>query len=619
MRKRIIICCDGTWQSSVNGKDNIPSNITRLCRAINSIGIDSKDHKPWQQIVWYDSGVGTTSAGMMSTGIEGALGEGLEGNIIEAYNFCVLNWNPGDQVMCFGFSRGAYTARAIAGLISDIGICSKTDIGDFPELWKMYKKTKLGGRFYGSDAYYDYHDGKPADPQPEEQPWGEIVWESTPRGQWASTPESREVEVVGVFDTVGALGFPEVLGYRVPSWLTWTDKPEWHNVGLSPNINNAFQALALDEHRRAFTPTIFYVPTIAPASDTEIKEQKEVLRKAYREWSELVTSHRPAVEDLRRVAKVRNEAARKLLEMEDSKTTPPNLVQVWFPGFHIHIGGGSKETLKNQGNMEEMSNIAFSWMLDQIKEYISINDDTLRSEQWIRQDRLDRFNNALKWHNECVERRKAESWGEWLKRNGQWAVSSIRHPLTQAYREERSYGWGTGDLPDSFGVAYVANGSKTRTPGRYALGKDDKKLGETFEYIHPTVGFRVDQTAKHSDTRKHYRPIWLTGDRYDRRPKKSGKGYEYWFKYNGTSSYEVLPEWPIAAHVKSYERLAIQGPAAFEVVRFNHVARRMSFSRHAYDGFLANLRYVGVSSNNKSGAGLWMNNDFWPQIMLDIW
>ncbi|KAE8389099.1 hypothetical protein BDV23DRAFT_184803 [Aspergillus alliaceus] len=108
MRKRIIICCDGTWQSSVNGKDNIPSNITRLCRAINSIGIDSKDHKPWQQIVWYDSGVGATSTGIMSTGIEGALGEGLEENIIEAYNFCVLNWNPGDHVMCFGFSRGAY-------------------------------------------------------------------------------------------------------------------------------------------------------------------------------------------------------------------------------------------------------------------------------------------------------------------------------------------------------------------------------------------------------------------------------------------------------------------------------------------------------------------------------
>jgi uncharacterized protein (DUF2235 family) len=82
----------------------------------------------------------------------------LEENVIEAYRFCVLNWNPRDQILCFGFSRGAYTARAVAGLISDLEICSKTDIQDFPEVWKLYKRSHTAitrKRFYGSDVYYN--------------------------------------------------------------------------------------------------------------------------------------------------------------------------------------------------------------------------------------------------------------------------------------------------------------------------------------------------------------------------------------------------------------------------------------------------------------------------------
>lgn len=74
----------------------------------------------------------------------------------------VLNWAPGDQVLCFGFSRGAYTARSIAGLISDIGICEPRQLQDFPEIWEAYKSNYKGERFQGSDAYYDYIDGVPA-------------------------------------------------------------------------------------------------------------------------------------------------------------------------------------------------------------------------------------------------------------------------------------------------------------------------------------------------------------------------------------------------------------------------------------------------------------------------
>ncbi|KAE8350090.1 hypothetical protein BDV28DRAFT_139818 [Aspergillus coremiiformis] len=570
IRKRIVICCDGTWQSAVDGNENIPSNVTRLCRAINSVDIDKNDHQPWQQIVWYDSGVGTTSAGMLSAGIEGALGKGLEGNIIEAYNFCVLNWNPGDQIMCFGFSRGAYTARAIAGLIADIGICSRNNIADFPELWKLYKKNPPGQPFYGSAAYYDFFLGRVADnPVGEEQP--QVAWEFSGRPEWG-TPESREIEVVGVFDTVGALGFPEVMGYEIPSWLLWTDKPEWHNVGLSPNIKNAFHALALDEHRGAFTPTMFHVPVVDKIYSLEdIAKQEDELLDALNTWAELVMCANPAVQTLRNAEKARNDAAAKLLKMEDSRKKRTQLKQVWFPGFHIHIGGGSSETLKNQGNMEEMSNIVFGWMLDQIKGFLSLNERTLFEEEELRQARLNKLNWALDRYKEKEKMWKTEPWGKWLWRNGQRVASSIRHPLTPsdapAYDKHRKYGWGTGDLPDSFDVTYRLNGSKTRTPRRYLRDPKTKEiLGETFEEIHPTVGFRVKQTAEDEEASKRYRPIWLTGDRYDRRRKKNGKGNEYWFKYPGETEYEVLPEWELETDDRSYERYAVQGEEALDYV-----------------------------------------------------
>lgn len=237
--KRIIICCDGTWQSAVSGKKGSPSNISRLCRSLERVGIDSEG-KAWQQIVWYDSGVGTTS-GVIGRMAEGAVGGGLEGNVIEAYNFVVLNYVPGDQIFCFGFSRGAYTARTIAGLISDIGVCSPREMNDFPDLWTAYKKMD-GNRFYGSDEYFEWCDGVPAPPekQPADLGWKNqnFIWEKHPRGEWACTAESREIEVVGIFDTVGAIGVPSVHGWepKLPHQILGLGSkpdPAFHNVRLN--------------------------------------------------------------------------------------------------------------------------------------------------------------------------------------------------------------------------------------------------------------------------------------------------------------------------------------------------------------------------------------------------
>ena len=130
--------------------------------------------------------------------------------------------------------------------------------------------------------------------------------------------------------------------------------------------------------------------------------------------------------------------------------------------------------------------------------------------------------------------------------------------------DDRVYTWGLGELPDSFGIAYIVNGSRPRTPGRYAFDKG-QKLGETFERVHPVVGYRVEMTKDHAIKSKRYRPIWLTGDNYDRRQNKEG-GFEYWFRYPGASEHEVLPEWEMSEDINSFERMAIEGDTAYDYV-----------------------------------------------------
>ncbi|KGO69403.1 protein of unknown function DUF2235 [Penicillium italicum] len=538
----------------------------RLCRALNSVGTDEHGNQ-WQQIVWYDSGIGTTS-GPLGQKIEGAIGLGLEGNVIEAYNFCVLNYRPGDQIMCFGFSRGAYTARAIAGLISDIGICSKQDLNRFPDLWKVYKKSKHGERFYCSDLWFEWMDGKADENQGAR---GEdFVFEKRAEGDWAQEG-SRNVEVVGVYDTVGAIGMPEVLGMKLPSWLLWwAGKDGWENVGLSPNVKHAFQALALDEHRNAFSPTLWYLHKLGNVTSEQIQAQKKIIDQETQKWDDILQdamrlkrSGRASDEDVNNAARKLNQTARflnqeirTLLKLEDDhkhQCNPRTLTQVWFPGYHINIGGGSSETLKDEGDMEEMSNITFSWMLDQIKPYLSLNEEFISEER-----------EEMEYHISTLGESTVpeESLGGWAQRKAAAIASAfkLKRPPTSSVKsvdKRRSYGWGTGPLKDSFTPFYYANGSERRTPGRYdPFDKDGNMLGETFEFVHPVVGFREKQI-------KEYTPIG-PNVKFARRKVVDEKGRPG-YVYDLGDSHKPLPEWRLGG-IDSYERQAITGKAAYDYV-----------------------------------------------------
>ena len=255
--KRIVVCCDGTWQSSVSEERNIPSNVTRLCRHLARSEVD-QNGRIAQQVVYYDSGVGTGALSWFEARRQGGVGDGLSINVLEAYTFIALNYRPGDSIYCFGFSRGAYTARAIAGLITDIGICEPRSLDNLPDVYRLYKANYRGNpaykdaggpfREFGQWKKYMKEKREEAELQAKEDneeardnpALAEVLQDApAPKTDWDTNPEggiwgykgSDRVKVVGVWDTVGALGIPDTahlsMGFGRKEY-------SFHNVRLSP-------------------------------------------------------------------------------------------------------------------------------------------------------------------------------------------------------------------------------------------------------------------------------------------------------------------------------------------------------------------------------------------------
>jgi len=118
-KRRLILCLDGTWNS--NDKSSKVTNVVKLLRSIPPVADDGTS-----QILYYGRGVGTAKGDKMRGGFSGA---GLDDNVIDGYRFLGNNYQPGDEIYLFGFSRGAYTARSLAGLINLAGIFHSSCLG----------------------------------------------------------------------------------------------------------------------------------------------------------------------------------------------------------------------------------------------------------------------------------------------------------------------------------------------------------------------------------------------------------------------------------------------------------------------------------------------------------
>lgn len=217
----------------------VPSNVTKLCRVIARLGSDPKNPgKRWHQLVYYDSGVGTGNLSGSEKSRQGGTGAGLAENVIEAYNFIVLNYSPGDEIFCFGFSRGAYTARAVAGLVTDIGVIQPIHMQIFPEIYRAYMSNTTGLCFRNTQVWKDFVEGKMTKQGAALKKTGRIdtdedkakAWEIDPHLNLVASEESRIVKVVGVWDTVGSLGIPDVAMFDNANFRT---KFGFHNVKLN--------------------------------------------------------------------------------------------------------------------------------------------------------------------------------------------------------------------------------------------------------------------------------------------------------------------------------------------------------------------------------------------------
>jgi len=219
-------------------------------------------------------------------------------NVIDAYERLVDAYDPGDEIYLFGFSRGAFTARSLAGMIRASGIAPRKAKNRIHGAAERYKSKDIETK-PGTDASFEYrYDLNPAIvTEPAENTWRRAM----------GLPEGVLVHLrfLGVWDTVGGLGIPSVFG---PIAKLWNRKYEFHDTYLSSSVKSARHAVAIDERRRTFPPTL---------------------------WQNLG-------------------------RLNQWKTGPDLPYQeMWFPGIHGSVGGG--------GPVKGLSALALAWMADGAK------------------------------------------------------------------------------------------------------------------------------------------------------------------------------------------------------------------------------------------------------------
>lgn len=292
-RKRLAVFLDGTWNTL---DDN--TNVWRLKALCAQRGTDGV-----RQVAFYSRGVGTSPFEKVRGGV---LGVGIDRNVAQAYEWLVETYEPGDEIFIFGFSRGAYTARSLAGFIALCGLLKPGAPLGTAQLFDRYRR----GDERRTIRWLRKQDkaGTLNDAEREER--------------WMLTYAMPvPVKMVGVWDTVGSLGVPSLSDHdwsKIPDYSRLPDLSKipgisklrrlsrssfaFLHTGLRLPIENGYHALAIDEHRAAFRPTL---------------------------WTK----------------KFKN-------GVTPGEMAPPravaNVEQRWFVGAHANVGGGYRDDLLSQ-------------------------------------------------------------------------------------------------------------------------------------------------------------------------------------------------------------------------------------------------------------------------------
>jgi hypothetical protein len=240
--KRLFVCCDGTWNAPTDLQDGvpIPTNVVRFYNALAE-----QDARGIVQRRYYHPGIGTEEILWLERLWAGMTGAGFAKNVQSAYYWLTENYAQDDEIYLLGFSRGAFTVRALSGFIARAGLIRRPDWDAVGSAYETYRR-KI-------------------------------------RNDDGDSASGARIHFLGVWDTVGALGIPPDLPLlmRLGAW-----RQRFQDTRLAPVVGHAFHALAIDEMRRTFSPTLW---TGMPAPGQEV-------------------------------------------------------CQMWFPGVHADVGGGYKET-----------------------------------------------------------------------------------------------------------------------------------------------------------------------------------------------------------------------------------------------------------------------------------
>ncbi|CAE6519214.1 unnamed protein product [Rhizoctonia solani] len=277
--RTLVLCFDGTS----NHFSDKNTNVVKLMELL-------KKDDPSKQMVYYQTGVGTysspgltTSAGLaIASKLDEAVAWYLYQHVIDGYRYLMETYRIGDRIALFGFSRGAFTARALAGMLHCVGLLPRHNPEHIPFAYEVYKHANDrmdAPSSSANPASANKANAKNVDPEEFKRTFCIPI----------------TVDYVGVWDTVASVGA------LIPQSLPWID--------YNPSILTFRQALALDERRGNFIPSV---------------------------WDH-----------------------RRTTIVQDVK-------EVWFKGEHSDVGGGS--ACQENNNYSMLSNISLRWMIRQILE-----------------------------------------------------------------------------------------------------------------------------------------------------------------------------------------------------------------------------------------------------------
>ncbi|KAI0053464.1 hypothetical protein FA95DRAFT_1531273 [Auriscalpium vulgare] len=297
--RTIVLCFDGTGDQF--DADN--SNIVQLFSMLK------KDDRS-QQMVYYQAGIGTYTVPQIATPfmasldktIDMAIGNHLDAHVMSGYEFLMQNYQAEDKICLFGFSRGAYTARSLAGMIHKVGLLPACNHQQVPFAYKMYTRED------------------------------EIGWKQSTAFKKAFSVDV-EIEFLGVWDTVSSVGLNE---RRLPFTASNTA------------IRFFRHAISLDERRAKFKAKHFQ-PSPPHVCDLGVQPGEMPRSNQTRHPHSHHQDHR-------------HTSAKHLEEHYDDGPRQSDSLEVWFAGCHCDVGGGSVPN----GTRNSLARISLRWMIRQI-------------------------------------------------------------------------------------------------------------------------------------------------------------------------------------------------------------------------------------------------------------